>query len=842
MPGFTSDEVKAAVDQFLLGNVSVPITSLGARDVMAARDDVYALLTTTLLLRPDAYFYVILLAKNQLEALRRQQVDDLSFILDPANVQALNRRGQPVTSTTDLTNAQASLLNMNAGLNQSTGNTSKNLGPEVSRFQTSIDSFVSSQLKPNVVVGSTVTETAGELQAKISTLWKGIVTRQSSMVTLCNAITNAISNLNSANLPQTAVQAVVSRMQSRLTELTTELQNDKTLATHREAMLELLTMRTLLTRVSFFRTPTENLAPLTGDATQLTPMGGVEAGSITGTISGPFNVPPASTLLFQTGTPPATSTITMPRYSNAELTSADLTFPLTFPTNAELRLRVDGALYPAQSFSAASYANIGLFLSALTSYIVANSIPVTASSVGTKIFLRSNSANDISSVSVLDTSANQLLFVNKTGFTRNAVCKPLTAAEIIAAGIPWPAVRLTELKTEYGNFSSKTAASNVLDLSKSSGTVSPTGSTTISFSTNIESAGVISGDTLIVIDGLDTYVRQILSVSGGTAVLDDLIPALGSKPYRIGTDFTSIPVGTRVLLSSNTVPLNTGPYRITAGDVAQVTVDRAFFQTGDAVSAVVQSSFLVATATGAAVTDGITANPSSLGATAIGYTVTPTETRAGLTHFEATGTVDFLARGVGVGDQLTLQTSPTPSTTTISVVELADLTTDPVPFFAGDVEYVIKSARYLAWEVLVGTVTDFINDASFDAADFAITRILSGAAATVLLGPGGPVGTYATAVAGLGDIQNYVVPFERTIDNILRTLTEQGMNRAADLFTSLQIEEFFSMHPDGVSYSSNLIRTAADVTRQVAPVSRNAKSVMATPEVALKYRRRTSSG
>lgn len=840
MPGFTSAEVQAAVDKFLLGSVSVPITSLGSRDVMKARDDIYALLTTTLLLRPDSYFYTIFLAKNRLEALRRQQADALSFILDPANVAALNRRGTPVTSTTDLTNARASLLNMNAGLNQTGGSQTRNLGPEVSRFRSSIDSFVTDQLRPNVVAGSTVTETAGELRAKIDTLWKEVVARHAEILTLCTAISDAIFNLNGAKLPKSAVQSVVDRMQTRLDELTTELAADKTLETHRESMLELLTMRTLLTRVSFFRTPTEILAPLTGDASQLSPIGGVTAGAITGTISGPFNVPPASTLAFETGTPVTPSVIVMPRYSNAEVQSPDLVYPITFPLNAELRLRVDGTLYPAQSYSLAVYATDVAFLASINLYIAANLIPATAYISGAKIFIRSNTPNDISSVSVLDTTANQLLFLSTAGFTRNAVCLPVTAAEIILAGAPWPKVRLSDAHTEYGNFGGRTAAASVLDLSKSSGVVAVPGGDTVTFTTNLESVGVRKGDSVIFLAGPET--RIITSVAGGIVTVDSPLPVIALGAYRIGRDFTTLPVGARVLVGSNVVPLNSGPYRVVAGDVAQITVDRPFFVLADPVTAVVQTSFLVATATGAAPTDGITANPASTGATAVGYVITVVQVRAGITMFEALGTVDFLARGVGVGDQLTLKTLPASTVTTIESVQLTDLTTAPVPFFAGPVEYDIRSARFLAWLDLVATVGYFELNVDFAAADFAITRILNGAAATALLSGGGPVGLYSTQIALLGSIQDYVVPFERTIDNILRMLVEQGMDRAADLFTTLQVGEFFSMHPDGVSYSSNLIRTAADVTRQVAPVSRNARSIMVSPEVVLRYRRRTGGG
>lgn len=843
MPGFTSAEVQAAVDRFLLGNVSVPITSLGARDVMAARDDIYALLTTTLLLRPDSYFYVIFLAKNRLEALRRQQADALSFILDPANVSALNRRGTPVSSTTDLTNARASLLNMNAGLNQSGGVQTRNLGPEVSRFRSSIESFVTDQLKPNVVVGSTVTETAGELRTKISSLWQEVVTRHGEMLTLIAAISNAITNLNSAKLPQAAVQTVVDRMQSRLNELTTELAADKTLQTHRESMLELLTMRTLLTRVSAFRTPQEILAPLTGDTNQLNPLGGVVAGSITGTISGPFNIPLASTLDFETGTPVIPSAIVMPRYSNAEVGSPDLTYPLTFPVGAELRVRVDGVLYPAQSYSAAVYATDVLFLASLNLYLTTNLIPATAYISGAKIFIRSNTPNDISSVSVLDTTANQLGFLIAAGFARNGVCKPITAKEIIAAGAPWPKVRLSEALTEYGNVSGVTAAANVLDLSKSSGLVDVPGGDTLSFTTNLESVGVRRGDVLILILLTGPEVRVITNVAGGIVTVDSPLPVVGlGIAYRIGRDFSTLPVGARVLVSSNLVPLNSGPYRALAGDVAQITLDRPFFTVADPVTAVVQTSFLVATATGATPVDGVTANPASTGATAVGYTITPTQVQAGITMFKAVGAVDFLARGVGVGDQLTLQTAPAATVVSIKTVQIIDLTTDPVPFFAGPVEYVIRSGRYLKWLDLVADVDAFELNTDFAAADFAITRILSGAASTALLSGAGPVGLYSAQVTLLASIQDYVVPFERTIDNIMRMLVEQGMNRAADLFTTLQVVEFFSMHPDGVSYSSNLIRTAADVTRTVAPVSRNARSIMVAPEVVLRYRRRTGGG
>ena len=177
MAGYTSDEVQAAIDKFLLGAVSVPKTHLNSRDVVAARDDVYALLTTALLLRPNVYFYVIWLAKNKLEALRRAQKADLDILLDTTTNTSLTKQGRPVASTTELTNAHASLLNINAGMNAATGNRTKTRGPEVARIKQSIERFVSAALVPNVVDGVDVLQTAGEVRADIATRWAIILAR-----------------------------------------------------------------------------------------------------------------------------------------------------------------------------------------------------------------------------------------------------------------------------------------------------------------------------------------------------------------------------------------------------------------------------------------------------------------------------------------------------------------------------------------------------------------------------------------------------------------------------------------------------------------------------------------
>lgn len=840
MPGYSSEEVQATIDKFLLGTVTTPRTNLGMRDVLSARDDIYALLTTTLLLRPDSYFYVIFLAKNRLEALRRQQQADLDFILADTTVAALQRRGTPVDNTTELTNAQAALVNMNAGINAATGNRTRNLGPEVDRFRRSIERFVTSSLVPNVVEGTTPTETAGELRAEITSRWAGVVERHAQMLELCTAITDAVTNLSAAKLPEKAIQEVVSRMETRLDELIAELKEDRTLSTHREAMLELLTMRTLLTRVSTFRTPAQLIAPLTGDGGTLSGTGGLSPAELVGTISGPFNVPPAATLDFESGTPVIPSSITLVDYSNAESSSAELAYPLSFILGASFRIRVDGVLYPAQSYSLAVYASAALFLASITSYFTLNSIPATAYLSGARIVIRSNSSADVSSIEVLGTTAGELAFRQLTGFTPYAVCRPVPASSIIAKGAPYPEVRLLERRTEYGNAIGVTAAAGTLELSTASGLLNTLGGgSSFTAPTNLENAGVRARDSIII----GTSVRTLVSVVGAKIVVSADIDALDIGPavaFRVGPDFTAVPAGTRVLVSSAAAPLNSGPYRTVSGSVGQLVVDRPFFALADAVSVFVARSLLAAAAPGAAPTDGIAAWPASAGATAVGYTPSATQVRAGFTEFDIVGAIDLLARGAAAGDRLTIQTTPTPTVVELTAVFKDSVESEAVPHFSGALSYTIESARYLAWVGLVADVQAFVTGDNFKAADFAITRVLAGASPVSLLSFGGPVGSYSTLVAALSDIQDYVVPFERGVDNILKMLVEQGFDRSADLFTTLQIVEFFGMHPDGSSYSTNLMRTAADVTRQVAPVSRFVKSIWAHPEVRLLSRRRSS--
>lgn len=827
MPGYTSEEVQSSIDKFLMGQVSTPLTSLGARDVLRTREDVYALLTTTLLLKPESYFYVILLAKNRLEALRQQQLVALNFILDSATSAGLQRRGTPVTSTTELTNAQAALLNVNASLNAHTS--ARALTPELNRFRSSIERFVTRALAPNVVDAGVPTETAGELREKVKVAWAAVVTRHAQMVTLAEAISAALDALGGVRLPERAVQALVSNISTRLTELTTTLADDKSLSTHRESMLELLTMRTLLGRVSLFRTPSLLLAPLTGDSSTVEASGGSSPPRLFGSVSGPFNIPPTSTLDFELGSPVSVVSLSGFRYSNAEVESIALSYPLTFAAGASLQIRVDGVLYPAQSYSLGSYVSSVLFVASLNSYFSANSIPALAYASGGRVLLRSNTHLDVSSIEVLMGTPGELAFQQVVGFRRYATATPVSAREVMLTCAVTSEVRFVEARTEYWSGQGTTLGGSTLDASLATGTVdTAAGGTSFLASVNLEARGVRKGMT-ISIGGVP---NQLMSVVGGVFTVLQPLTAGGVEAFVVGVDFSEVPTGARVHVSSTQVPLNSGYYRLIGGDVGEVTVDRPFFATGDSVSVLVESSYLDVETAGVSIADGVAAWPASSVATALGYPASATQTRVLVTKLQSS--VDFAVRGVTPGDVVVVGGS----TTTAEQASGTTLNVAGLPFFAGAAAYTVKSYRYVRWESLAAAASAFAASVSLKAADFAITRIVSGAAPVALLATGGPVDKYLTTLTNLGAISNYDVPAERSIDNIIKMLAEQGFDRAADLLTTLRITEFFEMHPDGVSYATHAERTIADVTRLVAPISRLSKSFLGHPEVRLLSRSR----
>lgn len=837
MAGFSDEEIAAAVDRFLLKQVTVPTLKTGARDILTARDRVYDLLTTALLLRPDSYFYVIYLARNRLMALVSQQIAALDTII--AAAPNTTRAAKLINSTTDLAAAQAALLDLSAGLNTRSTGVRGSIGPAVDRFRRSISSFVSGELTKNVVVSGQVTETGPELRSTIASAWADIVGRHPEIVRLAGNLAGALSTLESVRLPETSVRDIVSRIQTRLSEVRTTMESDSAIEQSRSAVLDLLTMRTLLTKASTFRNPELVLMPKTRDSSLVTFLdsSGTQA-RIQGTISGPFNYDPGAGLSLSVngGTPVF---VTLPRTtkgSRAELRSRVFS-PWVAPTiGDEMSFVLNFSL--ATSFVLpAAYASGPVAAAALDAALTPLA-SCTWDAATNQLVFQSANEGDISHLRLLINTAPQQGFrdwafpATLAPFIENKG-EPVPASEIVSAiGQASPLVSADIVETNLASFigerTSVGGEEAILWDRRDSGTdLASTGTTLVSSpSKNFETMGIQPGMAVHTTSpGVADYVIE--EVNANELVLSSA-PPVGALTYYIGPDYRTVPAGARVQVVSGANRDNTGFYRASSGEVARIVVDRSL-QVADAqISVSVFQQLIGIEAVGTTTSAGVGALASA-GATALGLAVAA-ETRPLLTRLRLVGAGDFLLRGVRTGDLLKLTA---PSGAVYDDVIIASVTTtdllieqDNIVYEPGNWTYEIRSYRADQFQAVQEDANDFLSTefaTNFARIDSLVGRLIRGAKYS---------GEIVTAITDYRDdlidfrqgLESYSVPRERTIDNVVRTMREQGLDRAIDLFLTLEIAELFSMEADGVSYNTWLVRKAATVAREVVPVSKYARS------------------
>lgn len=841
--GFTEDEVQAAVDQFLLRQLTVSPLRTGARDIRALRNAVYDLITTALLLRPDSFFYVVWQATNKLKGLVTQQISALDLIEDYGP--GVSRPSKKINSTSELTNARAALLEVNSGLNSRAVGVRGSIGPAVARFRRSITRFLNDEITKNVVVSGEVTETADSLRKKVRSTWAEATARHAEIKLLSENTVGALSALSGVSLPQSAIQSITEKIQTRLEELETILAGTQGVQESKQAMLDLLTMRTLLAKSASFRSPALHLAPLTGDSGQLAFLDsdGEEA-LAAGTVSGPFNYDPGATLSLSINSAFSTPVIALPRHSRAELRSQAMPVWADPPVTAiiEITLNITGSAGPYTT--AGPYGGGPAAAAAFDAALVG--VQVTWDGVTNQLVFQSEDETDTSRLRFLTTTVNHADFVAWAfnGGLLEARSIPVSAAEVIVAiSDATPLVDATVVEEFFGSFNGTREATplDVVWNKKDQGTNLNVDTTNVvtSPTKNFQRLGVRAGMALeITAPPANVGQFVITGVAGGQLTLDAPVPGpLGVATYFIGPDYRVVPDGARVQMTSRSIGDNTAFYRVAVGGglVARLQLDRNIpFADATLIGSVFQQT-LELRARGTTTTSGI-------GVTAVnplGFPVSA-ETPPDLSTMELVGAGDLLVRGVRAGDRVLL-TSPGSASYLryVSGVTTNRITfTEPVPYEPGNWAYRIQSFRVYQYTVLVdgdGGATPYVNEfllsqyvAAFAELDTFIGRLARGGKYT---------GQIQTAVqqyrSDLSDLlealQLYSVPSERTIDNAIKTMREQGLDRATDLFLALDIEEFFGMDPEGVSYSTWLSHEASRVVRNVAPVSKLAKGPLIRP-------------
>jgi hypothetical protein len=484
----------------------------------------------------------------------------------------------------------------------------------------------------------------------------------------------------------------------------------------------------------------------------------------------------------------------------------------------------------------------GVAAAAFLAPALAPSVAVTWDAGANQLVFQSSNPADISRIRGLTDTVNRTAFVSWAfnGGILEARPVPPTGAEIVAAiGAGTPLIDTSVLEDYYGTFNGVRDAAplNVVWDRTDSGVNLVTNGTNIvtSPTKNLQRLGVKVGMGLeITAPTPGTFT--ITAVQGNQLTLDAVAPAGGPATYFIGHDYRGVPDGARVQMTSRAIADNTAFYRVAVGGglIARLVLDRNIPQQDSTLIAAVFRHRLKLNARGTTTTSGV-------GVTSVNTLGLPVsaEVSPDLSTMELIGAGDFLFRGVRPGDRVLL-TAPSLATYVQYVASVTNTRvtfTTPLPYETGAWTYEIQSYRVYQYATLVaGPTSPYVNEfllsqyvANFAALDTLIGRLINGAKYAGQIQSG--VQQYRADLQALQTaLQTYSVPAERSIDNVIKTMREQGLDRATDIFLALRISEFFSMDSDGVSYSTWLAHHSSKSAREVAPVSKLAKSQLIVQE------------
>lgn len=812
---FTAAELQAAVDELLLSSgVSMPrLPVTGARDIVATKNQSFDLLATALLFKPESFFYVVWLATNASARLLRLQLADLAEVLEAGA--GVSRSTPAITSTAELVNAQAALLNFRGALNSGTS-ISTGLPQEVDRFRRAIESFLRSQVAPGTVVGGDVLPTAEEQRERVAALWRQISVRDDNLRRRLELIRGALSALQQLRLPRSVMAAITDRVYASTQVVQAALEGPRSAAERRRALLRLMAARTVMTRAATFRSPQRRLAPLRGDSDVIQLLDGGDPPEISGTVSAPFNTAPGTFLeVVVDGVPTLVPSLLD---SRAEVRSQPLVIWPSGPTApAEAVIEPDFG-------AAVSYALPVTWPSgpAAAADLDANlpGIEVLWDGIDNTLVFRSQNPGDDSHLRVLDNTADAANFVE---WAFGAVApvqagEPVSAEDVLGLLQQIPAIRAEAPREVLQTLSGtrppgpgNEALVWVRVVEGSGFGFVSDGSDTVVASSDFEAQGVQPGMVLVVTaPGPSSGVYAILEVDGPVIRVDASVAPTAAPDFFVAPDFSALPAGARVQITGSAD--NSGFYRLVSSGPGELELTPDLREDGE-VDAVVFDQRIQVTSRSAAAAATLEVSPSLLQAsTGLPLGVVGARARLGRTSVELT------VRGVRVGDRLELVSpSLVRSLHVVTGVSAGDVMFSPaIDYEPGTWTYELLSAPYLNYIEMLESLPELVGLRELDTI---AGRLQRGAAMTAQFLAS--FASYASALSGaLGVLDGYVVAPEAAIQSVVLMFREQGMDRALDLLMAADISSLFELQPDEVSYSTNVMRAAATAGREVAPVSK----------------------
>lgn len=804
---FSDEEVDAAVQRYLLQGLTATKTGLGNRDTLATKQQVYDLIATGIMLRPRTFYYLVWLATNRLKARVTQQSNALSLIIAAATTSS--GTSKRVESVTELYNAEAALAGMAAAFNTRKGSgTSGVVGPANQRFDTAVERFARTELTKNVVSSGAVVETPEQQRAVIEATWPIATEQYTDISARVAVLRTADASYVATKLPDTTLSSILTKILAKIKELQVSMGAQTAPRDSRLALLDLLTMRALLRRAAAFQGPRTVLAPLQQDPDVGTVQGPTgTGGALLSTVSAPWNYAAGATLSLVLDSGAESPVISLPGTSAAVLRSKTMNPWVLPPSTNNATIATNGGA--PVSVAMAAWASGTIAAAALAAAFPLLSIAWDSGTfqiVFTTLVTGDQARIDVQGSDDFKSWAFQAAVAPVIG-------TPVTSEDVIAAvGASSGLLKATIARTDYGRFTVAASGTTLTRHAAAGADLAADGSTTVHVGADVAALGVEPGMWISITS--PAVYAEIVSIDAGDLVLSLPVATVTGASYFIGNDLTMIPAGARVLAKSAT-GVNQHTSRVVSSAAGTLTVDVAY--TADtALEIFVFTEFLQLVTAGTITSSGVAALAGT-GATAFGLSTTAV--LSSLQHFVVD--VDFLARGVEVGDLLRL-VSPTALAYEVTVVEASPgelLFAPAVPQEAGSWTYEVVAAAADSYDALQVALRAYQSSVpTLTALDATVRRLVAGGryltAQQALLE--GYVATLATLATAL---DAYVVTKEPAIEQAVRVLKDTGFDRALDLLIDLDLEEFFAMKDDEVSYKTWLIRKSADVTKVVTPVS-----------------------
>lgn len=829
---FTNDEVQLLVDALLGTSVEVPRSITGTRDVVAARNLAFDLLSAAFLLSPHSFFALVQLGRNRIAAELNAELIALDQFLEAADALETPRATTKIESTTDLVRAEAALLELNGVVNATIRYGKASSIPAVKRFRDSVTSFAATELAKNVVDGNELVPTPDELRMTLRNAWTQATQKRALNDAGIARYASVITDFSDIKFPAQVLQRLVSKTQDRLSAIRDTMESDKAIEQSRSALLELMTMRALLTTASTFQVPKRVL--YSGAATLLDSSGNPP--ELTATILGePFMHDLESFELDVDGGGPIS--VTFPHTARAELRSAELTaFPLAL-TGTVMALdfnttsgNVVLAVNPASGPAAATY------LDGIWSGFGVN----VTWDAGTSQLVFQDAANDASYLRVRrDTTPQQnfcdLVFAGQPleGRAQHTTIEEIRAA--VATSLT--AVSVEQVGAgEFGWFNGVVISDQVL-ARKLDGTLDVDANGVWTGPFVFTDLGIKAGDILFA--GALNYV---VTSAGRSQLVTTPAPAPGSYAVGVGSDLSAIPTGSTVVLPG--MDQLSGIYRVVGYGTESYALYLDRFGYQGAASFAIYDRRIKFVATSVSTTATLATGNAGSGLAKIGHV--ETTAYAELTVLELGQ--DAAALGVLIDDQVTLTDTEGSEVRTVASVSGTRITLSaPVrmsgspPNTAEWLSVVIERPAYITYDeslsgnLLAPGLNNISDSATADELDLIVTRMLHGARFSTAFRT--TMEAHRDFVQAQYDsVMVFSAPEQQGINQIVQMLREQGMDRALDVLLDLSFSDFFALGTDDVSYGTRLVRKSAETMRGLIQGTRGTKSAQGIVGLASKVR------